>query len=86
MELYITNLQPTITETDLRELFAEHGEVSAVKIIKDRFTSQSKGFGFVTMPNEEQALKAISSLHNLKIGHRTLSVIKASPRNSYLLL
>jgi RNA recognition motif-containing protein len=86
MELHINNFHHTIKETDLRELFAEHGEVSSVKIIRDRFTSQSKGFGFVTMPNPEEALQAIESLHNYQIGLRMISVTKASPRNSYLIM
>jgi RNA recognition motif-containing protein len=86
MELYINNLHHTTKEADLQELFAVHGEVTSVKIIKDRFTGHSKGFGFVTMPNETEALVAISSVHNHQIGRRALSVTKASPRTSYRLL
>jgi RNA recognition motif-containing protein len=73
-------------EADIQELFSAHGEVTSVKIIKDRFTGQSKGLGFIAMPNEEEALKAIAELNNYQIGHRKISVAKAGPRSNYLML
>jgi len=73
-------------EADLKELFAGFGEISAVKLIKDHYTGSSKGFAFVTMPNEEEALEAISKLNNFKIGHRVLSVSKAKPRTTYRMI
>lgn len=86
MDIYVSNLNNTIQEDELKELFAPHGEIKSVKIIKDHYTKESKGFGFITMPNESEALAAISSLNNFQIGHRALAVSKARPRTSYRLL
>ena len=83
MDIHVSNLNSTITEEDLRELFIEHGVVGSVKIIKEHYTGQSKGFAFIIMPNEEEALTAISSLNNFQIGHRALGVSKAKPRTTY---
>jgi RNA recognition motif-containing protein len=86
MDIYVSNLNSTIKEEDLKELFAAHGVISSVKIIKEHYTGQSKGFAFITMPNEEEALAAISDLNNFQIGHRALAVSRAKPRTTYRLI
>ena len=56
MNLYVRNLNYSLTEEELREVFAQSGEVSSVKIIKDRITGRAKGYGFVEMPNDEEEI------------------------------
>lgn len=70
-----------MSDTDLEEIFAEYGEVESAKIIKDKITSKSRGFGFVEMPNEEEATQAIESLDEHEIEGRVLKVKKAHPRS-----
>jgi RNA recognition motif-containing protein len=86
MDIHINNLSGSMQEADLKDLFAGFGEISSVKIIKDHYTGTSKGFAFITMPNENEALEAISKLNNYRIGHRVLSVSKAKPRTTYRLI
>jgi RNA recognition motif-containing protein len=78
-KLYVGNLPYTATEEEMKELFAEHGEVLAVNLITDRFTGQPRGFGFVEM-EDEGADKAISTLDNTSFKGRTLRVNEARPR------
>jgi RNA recognition motif-containing protein len=78
--LYAGNLSPSTTEDELREAFAAYGEVASVKIITDRKTGGSKGFGFVEMSTEEEASAAISGLNGTELGGRTIKVNKARPR------
>ena len=78
-KLYVGNLPYSATEDEMRELFAEHGEVLAVNLITDRFTGQPRGFGFVEM-EDEGADKAISTLDNTSFKGRTLRVNEARPR------
>ncbi len=84
MNMYVSNLSFQVQEEDLRQLFESFGEVSSAKIITDRETGRSRGFGFVEMSSSEQANKAMSSLNNKEIEGRTISVTVArekEPRN-----
>ncbi|MGQ9484275.1 MAG: RNA recognition motif domain-containing protein [Desulfosoma sp.] len=82
MNLYVGNLAYSVTEDDLRAAFAKYGEVSSVNIIVDRQTGQSKGFGFVEMPQNADADKAIKALNGADLKGRTLKVNQAKPRPS----
>ncbi|ROQ92294.1 RNA recognition motif domain-containing protein [Desulfosoma caldarium] len=84
MNLYVGNLAYSVTEDDLRAAFAKYGEVSSVNIIIDRQTGQSKGFGFVEMPLNADADKAIKALNGADLQGRTLKVNQAKPRPSRL--
>jgi len=78
-KLYVGNLPFSATEEELREKFAEHGEVVSVSLINDRYTGRPRGFGFVEM-NEEGADKAIASLDGVDFGGRNLKVSVARKR------
>lgn len=80
MNIYVANIPFSANEEQLRTLFAEHGEVSSAKIITDKFTQQSRGFGFVEMNNDEAAKKAIESLNGYSFMGKTLSVNEARPK------
>jgi len=80
MNIYIGNLSFTATEADLKEAFQAFGEVSSCNIIKDKYSGQSRGFGFVEMPNKEEAEKAISMLNGKDFKGRSLKVNEAKPR------
>jgi RNA recognition motif-containing protein len=80
MNIYVGNLAYRMTEDELRQAFGEFGEVSSAKIIMDRDTGQSKGFGFVEMPNQAEAEAAISALNETNLGGRNLRVNEARPR------
>lgn len=80
MNLYIGNLDYTIKEQQLTELFESIGEVSSVKIITDKMTGRSKGFAFVEMPNTEEAETAIASLNGKPLNSRQITVTEARPR------
>ncbi len=80
MNIYVGNLSYSVTEDDLRNLFAEHGEVSSVKIITDKLSGASKGFGFVEMPMQEQAEKAIKALDGNSVSGRNIKVNQARPK------
>jgi RNA recognition motif-containing protein len=86
MDIHISNLSTSFKEGDLKELFSDFGTIKSVSIVRDRFTGESKCFGFVSMPNEEEALEAINQLNNQQIGYRKLEVSKAQPRTNYRLL
>jgi RNA recognition motif-containing protein len=86
MDIYISNFSTSFDEGDLKDLFGAFGHISSVNIIKDRYTGESKCFGFISMPNEDEALDAIAHLHNQQIGYRKLEVSKAQPRTNYRLL
>jgi RNA recognition motif-containing protein len=74
MDIYVGSLPFKLKEDELREIFEKYGEVSSAKIIIDKMTRQSKGFGFVEMPDEAQAKEAISNLHGQEIMGRALIV------------
>jgi RNA recognition motif-containing protein len=79
MNIYVANINFRATEDDLKELFARYGEVSSVKILKDRETNRSRGFGFVEMPDDEQGRTAIAALNGAEFSHRNLVVKEALP-------
>ena len=80
MNIYVGNLPYSMTEEELRGLFAQHGDVTSAKIISDKFTGQSKGFGFVEMPNQSQGESAVKALDGSPISGRNLRVNEARPR------
>jgi len=84
MNLFVTNISHVVKEEALKALFSEFGQVSSVKIIGDKYTGESKGFGFVEMINDRQALDAIKRLTNAEFFGRKLVVSQARPKtNSY---
>ena len=78
-KLYVGSLPYSVTEDELRELFAPFGQVDSVRIITDKFTGQSKGFGFVEMASGEEAQKAVEEMNGKQLGGRTLIVNEARP-------
>ena len=80
MNIYVGNLSYSMSEDELREAFAAHGEVSSVKILSDRETGRSRGFGFVEMPNQSEGEAAVSQLNGKELGGRALRVNEARPR------
>ena len=80
MNIFVGNLSYNTTEDLIRQAFEPHGGVESVKIITDRETGRSRGFGFVEMPNEEEARAAISGLDGTEIDARTIKVNEAKPR------
>jgi RNA recognition motif-containing protein len=79
--MYVGNLLREATEDDLRQAFEVFGQVTSVKIIKDMYTGDSRGFGFVEMPNSSEAQSAISGLNGKDLKGRTLTVNEARPRS-----
>ena len=82
MNIYVGNLSYDVTEDELREEFKAFGEVSSVSIVKDKFSGQSKGFGFVEMPKLSEGQAAITGLNGKKLKERTISVSGARSRDS----
>ncbi|HBG40688.1 MAG TPA: RNA-binding protein [Porphyromonadaceae bacterium] len=80
MNIFVAGLSYQITDADLKELFEEYGEVSSAKIISDRDTRRSKGYGFVEMANDADGQRAIDELNEAEYDGRTLSVSVARPR------
>jgi RNA recognition motif-containing protein len=80
MKIFVGSLPYKVEEADLQELFEAYGEVSSVKIITDRETGRSKGFGFVEMSDDESAQKAIDGLNGTEVGGRTIAVSQAEER------
>lgn len=80
MNIYVGNLSYGVTEDELREAFAAYGEISSVSLISDKFTGQSKGFGFVEMPNNSEADAAIKGLNETPLKGRNIRVNQAKPR------
>lgn len=81
MKIYVGNLPREATEADLQEAFQAFGEVADVSIIKEKFTGESRGFGFVEMPSGTQAQSAIAGLNGKELKGRTLTVNEARPRS-----
>jgi RNA recognition motif-containing protein len=79
MNIYVGNLPYSITEEDLRSLFGEFGEIESAKVISDRHLGRSKGFGFVEMPSNSEADKAIKALNGKFIDGRNIKVNPADP-------
>lgn len=80
MNIFVGSLPFSLEEADLRESFEAYGAVDSVKIITDKFTGRSKGFGFVEMPNEEEGQKAIDELNGATVSGRAIVVNKSEPR------
>ena len=81
MNIYVGNLPYRVSEEELREAFEAFGQVESVNIIKDKYSGQSKGFGFVEMPSEEEARSAINDLNGKELNGRKLNVNEARPRS-----
>jgi RNA recognition motif-containing protein len=79
MNIYIGKLSPNLTEDTLRSMFEAFGEVESVKVIKDQFTGRSKGFGFIEMPSNSEADKAIKGLNGNFIEGQNIKVNPADP-------
>ena len=80
VNIYVGNLSFTTNETDLKEAFQAFGEVQSASIIKDKYSGESRGFGFVEMPNKDEAEKAMSMLNGKDLKGRTLKVNEAKAR------
>lgn len=80
MNLYVSNLPYTLTDEEFKGVFAAHGQVTDARIVKDRESGRSRGFGFVEMPLETEALAAIHSVNGQEIGGRALRVVEARPK------
>jgi RNA recognition motif-containing protein len=80
MNVYVGNLPREATENDVREAFAAFGQVATVKLITDKFSGESRGFGFVEMPNQAEAQAAINGLNGKQLKGRMLTVNEARPR------
>lgn len=80
MNIYVGGLPSSVSEAKLRSLFEQYGTVDSVKLIKDRFTGEYKGFGFVEMPEEEQAQDAIAALNGFELEGKRIMVSQARPR------
>ena len=80
MNIYISGLNFSTTDADLNDLFSEYGEVSSARIITDRETRRSRGFGFVEMPDDAAGQKAIEELNGAEFDGRALVVKEANPR------
>ena len=86
MNIYVGQLPYNVNEDELREIFSEYGEIGSLNLIKDRFSGQSKGFGFIEMPNNSEADKAIKALNKTMLHGREIKVNQAEQRkqkNSY---
>lgn len=84
-KIYVGNMSYSINETELSDMFSQYGEVISAKVIEDQFTGKSKGFAFVEMENEEEALAAINALNGKEVGGRELKVNEAldKPRRNF---
>jgi RNA recognition motif-containing protein len=80
MNIYVGNLSYNMSESELRDAFGAFGEVSSAKILVDRETGRSRGFGFVEMPNQSEAETAIAQLNGKDLGGRALRINEARPR------
>jgi RNA recognition motif-containing protein len=80
MNIYVGNLSFSVTEDDLRQAFQAHGTVEKAAVITDKLSGQSRGFGFVEMPNREEALKAIGAVNGVDLKGRALKVNEAKPQ------
>ncbi len=81
MNIYVGNLSFEVTEEDLRQAFEAFGQVTSANIIKDKYSGQSRGFGFVEMSTKAEAQSAITSLNGKELKGRTLNVNEARPRS-----
>jgi len=82
MNIFISNLNFKVGDSDLQQLFEEYGEVSSAKVVTDRYTGRSRGFGFVEMPDNEVAQRAISELNQVEFDGKVITVNEARPREN----
>jgi len=82
MNIYVGNLDFKVNESDLKGIFEEYGAVSSSNIISDKYSGKSKGFGFVTMDNDDEAAKAIKELNGATLENREMVVNEAKPKKS----
>jgi RNA recognition motif-containing protein len=80
MKIYVGNLSYQTTEDDVRKAFEGHGQVSSVAIITDKFSGESKGFGFVEMDNKDEAMAAMAAVNGMEMNGRNLNVSEARPK------
>ncbi len=80
MNIYVGNLSRDVSEEDLRQAFEAFGQVASVNVIRDKFSGESRGFGFVEMPGKSEAQSAIDGLNGKELKGRTLTVNEARPR------
>lgn len=80
MNIYVSNISFRTNEEDLKDLFSKYGTVSSVKIIMDKETNRSRGFGFIEMPTDSEATEAVQSLNGKEMEGRFISVSEAKPR------
>lgn len=80
MNIYVGNLTYSVTDSDLQEAFEAHGSVDRAKVILDRETGRSRGFGFIEMPNDEEGNTAIEAMNGKELDGRALNVNEARPR------
>ena len=80
MNIYVGNLAFTVSEEDLKKAFEAFGQVASANVIRDQYSNQSKGFGFVEMPESSEAQAAISALNGKELNGRSLSVNQARPK------
>lgn len=80
MNIFVGNLSREVTEDELRQAFEAHGRVSSAAVIKDKLTQESRGFGFVEMPEQAEAMAAIQALNGAEIKGRPVNVNEARPR------
>jgi RNA recognition motif-containing protein len=83
MNIYVGNLDFRVDEDDLMDIFEEYGAVSSTKIITDKFSGRSKGFGFVTMEDKSEAKSAIDDLNGARLENREMVVNEARPRKQF---
>ena len=79
MNIYVGNLSSDVKEEDLTALFSQHGKVSSAKVIRDMFTQESRGFGFIEMPAQAEAMKAIETLNTFELKGKKIVVNEARP-------
>jgi cold-inducible RNA-binding protein len=82
MNIYVGNLSPDTTDDDLRQAFEAFGQVETANVIKDKFSGESRGFGFVEMPSKDDAQKAIDDMNGKELNGRSVTVNEARPRPS----
>lgn len=80
MNIYVGNLAFGVTDEELQELFGAHGDVTSANVIKDRFSGESRGFGFVEMPSRDDAMAAIEALNGTDLKGRSITVNEAKPK------
>lgn len=82
MNIFVGNLSKDVTDNDLLTIFSEHGNVKSVKVIRDMFSGESKGFGFIEMPGQAESLKAIKEVNTFELKGKKLVVNEARPKTA----